>query len=88
MSEVISEISSFVVSNFLFGRGDGLTEDQSFLDTGIIDSTGVLELVAFVEQRFGITVADQELLPENLDSLRNLSAFIARKQAAQAGTGA
>lgn len=88
MDDVISEIKSFVVSNFLFGRDDGLNESQSFLDSGIIDSTGVLELVSFIEQRFGFTVADQELLPENLDSLRNLGAFVARKRAAMtAGTG-
>jgi acyl carrier protein len=81
MDTLVTEIKDFIVSNFLFGqRGDALTEGQSFLETGIIDSTGMLELVSFVEQRYGISIADRELLPENLDSLCNLSQFIARKR--------
>jgi acyl carrier protein len=77
---IAQEIKEFVVGNFLFGQeGDGLPEDQSFLETGIIDSTGVLELVGFLEQHYGITVADRELVPENLDSIRNASSFVARK---------
>lgn len=75
-----SEIKAFIISNFLFGQiGDGISADQSFLETGIIDSTGLLELVAFVEQRYGIAIADRELVPENLDSLTNISRFVARK---------
>jgi acyl carrier protein len=75
-----SEIKEFIVSNFLFGQdGDSLAEDQSFLESGVIDSTGLLELVSFVEQRYGIAIADRELVPENLDSLRNISQFVARK---------
>lgn len=78
---VVSEIRAFIVANFLFGQeGKGFTEDESFLETGIIDSTGLLELVAFVEQQYGISIADRELLPENLDSLKNISQFIARKR--------
>jgi acyl carrier protein len=81
MSEGIAkEIRDFVVTNFLFGQEEGrVTEDQSFLESGVIDSTGLLELVAFLEERFGISVADRELLPENLDSLANVSRFVARK---------
>jgi acyl carrier protein len=81
MSETIArEIKDFVVTNFLFGQlGAGLADDQSFLESGVIDSTGVLELVAFLEQRYGIAVADRELLPENLDSVQNVSRFVARK---------
>ena len=76
------ESSSFPTSST--GRtGRPRASDQSFLENGIIDSTGVLELVAFLEQRFGITVADRELLPENLDSVQNASAFVTRKLAAQ-----
>jgi acyl carrier protein len=75
-----SQIRAFIVSNFLFGQGgEQLQEAQSFLETGIIDSTGVLELVAFLEERFGISIADRELLPENLDSLRNATRFVERK---------
>lgn len=76
-----SEIKAFIVSNFLFGQeGSGFTDDQSFLETGIIDSTGLLELVSFVEQQYGISVGDRELVPENLDSLHNISHFVARKR--------
>jgi acyl carrier protein len=80
----LQAIKEFVVSNFLYGQDAGtLTDDQSFLENGIIDSTGVLELVGFLEQRFGIAVADRELLPENLDSLQNAARFVDRKLAAQ-----
>jgi acyl carrier protein len=79
-SSSLKEIREFVVSNFLFGQESGsLSDDQSLLESGIIDSTGVLELVAFLEQRYGISVGDRELLPENLDSIRNASAFVSRK---------
>lgn len=78
---VVSEIRAFVVANFLFGQEDkSFTDGDSFLESGIIDSTGLLELVSFVEQTYGISIADRELLPENLDSLKNLSQFIALKR--------
>ena len=85
MSNIDQEIREFIVTNFLFGQADAsVPDDQSFLESGIIDSTGVLELVAFLEQRFGIAVADRELLPENLDSVRNAAQFIERKLQAEA----
>lgn len=75
-----ADIKSFIITNFLFGQeGDGIAPDQSFLESGIIDSTGLLELVAFVEQKYGISIGDRELVPENLDSLQNISRFVARK---------
>lgn len=78
-----AEIKAFIVSNFLFGQeGSGIADDQSFLESGVIDSTGLLELVSFVEQQYGITIGDRELVPENLDSLKNISQFVARKLAA------
>lgn len=76
-----AEIKEFIVSNFLFGQeGTGFTDEQSFMETGIIDSTGILELVSFVEEKYGITIGDRELVPENLDSLRNISRLVARKR--------
>jgi len=84
---IATEIREFIVSNFLFGQQQPLADDQSFLEGGIIDSTGLLELVSFVEQRYGISIADRELVPENLDSLRNVSQFVARKQALAAPAG-
>ena len=88
MVETIArEIKDFIVTNFLFGQeGEALGGQQSFLESGIIDSTGLLELVAFVESRYQISIADRELMPENLDSLDNVSHFVARKlQTAEAG---
>ena len=78
-----SEIRAFIVSNFLFGQeGKGFADDQSFMETGILDSTGLLELVSFVEEKYGISIGDRELVPENLDSLHNISHLVARKLAA------
>jgi acyl carrier protein len=78
------EIRKFIVDNFLFGRDDGkLKSDTSFLDSGIIDSTGVMELVMFVERTCGIKIEDHDLDPANLDSISRLVKFIERKQAAQ-----
>lgn len=83
MEAISREIKQFVITNFLFGQDSGtLTDDLPLLENGIIDSTGVLELVAFLEQRFAISVADRELLPENLDSINNAAQFVQRKLAA------
>jgi acyl carrier protein len=76
------EIRQFIIDNFLFGRDDGtLKADTSFLDNGIIDSTGVMELVMFVEKSGGIKVEDEELDPQNFDSVSRLAKFVAGKQA-------
>ena len=82
MSDTIAQqIREFVVSNFLYGQdASNVTNEQSLLESGIMDSTGVLELVAFLEQEFGVVVADRELLPENLDSVNNAANFVARKR--------
>lgn len=81
MDTVKSEIKSFIVENFLFGQaGAAIADDQSLLESGVVDSTGLLELVTFLEQQYGIAVEDRELIPANLDSLANLTQFVARKQ--------
>lgn len=75
------EVRRFVVENFLFGEDDGsLQLEDSFLDSGVIDSTGVLELVTFLEQQYEIKIDDTELVPDNLDSISRVSSFIRRKQ--------
>lgn len=79
MNDNQNKIRTFIVENFLFGNADGLEDDTSFLEEGIIDSTGVLELVTFLEEAFNIKVDDEELTPENLDSIDNVTAFIERK---------
>lgn len=81
--ELRDQIKSYIVENFLFGDAEPLADDaMSLLDNGIIDSTGVMELVAFLEGDLGLTIADEELVPENLDSVANLTTFVTRKQAA------
>jgi acyl carrier protein len=72
-------VRNFIVDNFLFGAAEGLTDQISFLDEGIIDSTGVLELVEFLEKTFHFTVEDEELIPDNLDSIDNIEAFVQKK---------
>jgi len=74
-----SKVREFVVENFLFGDGEVLKDDTSFMEEGIIDSTGILELVFFLEEAFSISVEDDELVPDNMDSLANISGFINRK---------
>ena len=77
--ETARKIHSYIVEQFLFGEGgDGLTADVSLLDRGIIDSTGVLELAAYLEEEFGVKVRDEDLVPENFDTISNLSAYVAR----------
>jgi acyl carrier protein len=78
-TDVSADIRQFVVGNFLFGEGESLRNDDSFLETGIIDSTGVLELVGYLGKQFGITVEDHELVPENLDSVTQVASYVCRK---------
>ena len=80
MDSLEATLRSFVLNNFLFGQnGHVLQDDDSLLEQGIIDSTGVLELVSFLERDYGLTIEDEELIPENLDSVRNLASFVRRK---------
>lgn len=79
MSKLKNKIRPFIVENFLFGKDKNFRDDTSLIDEGIIDSTGVLELVGFLEQEFSIVVEDEELLPENLDSINNVVAYLERK---------
>ena len=88
MSDVKSKIRAFVIENYLFGDDDGLEESTSFLDTGIVDSTGILELINFISEEFRIFVEDEELVPENLDSINNVTAFIGRKAGMQSSAAA
>jgi len=81
--DVRESIRNYIVENFLFGDSAPLTDDgMSLLDNGIIDSVGVMELVAFLEQDHGLQIEDEDLVPENLDSVENLTAFVRRKQTA------
>jgi acyl carrier protein len=77
--ELQQELRQFIVDNFLYGRANGLADDTSFLDAGIIDSTGVLELISHLEQAYSIHLEDHELVPNNLDSINKVAAFLHRK---------
>ncbi|MBN2037580.1 MAG: acyl carrier protein [Chitinispirillaceae bacterium] len=81
MLDVITPVRAFIVENFLFGDAAKLAaDDTSFLNSGIIDSTGLLEVIQFLEETFAIKIEDDELLPENLDSLVNIQKFVERKK--------
>ena len=79
MPDVKNVIRNFIIENYLFGDDEGLEDTTSFLDKGIVDSTGILELIEFISEQFSIEVEDDELVPENLDSIDNVTAFIGRK---------
>jgi len=80
LHSITPEIRDYIARNFLFSdKGFQYSDDQSFLEEGIIDSLGIIELVSFVEKTYGISVADQELLPSNFDSVNKLSQYILSK---------
>jgi acyl carrier protein len=79
-NEVKTALKGFIVSNFLFGQGSLKFDDaDSFLEKGIIDSTGILELISYLEETYTINIEDDELIPENLDSVNAVDAFVLRK---------
>ncbi len=78
--EIKDQIRAFITSNFYVADASKLRDDDSFLDRGIVDSTGVLEVIAFLEKTFDIVVDDDEMLPENLDSISRVAAFVGRKK--------
>ena len=84
MNDLKQQLRAFITETFLFGVDEPFADGDSLMDSGIVDSTGVLELIEFLEDRFGLQINDDELVPENLDSIDNLVAFIGRKQTATA----
>lgn len=83
MTDTVKDrVEAFIIENFLFGDGSyELADTASLIENDIIDSTGVLELVAFIEDNFGIAMADSDIVPQNLDSLARIAAFIEAKAA-------
>ena len=77
------EIREFIVDTFLFGEDGGLTNDSSFLEEGIVDSTGIMQLVSFLQEQYRITIEDEELIPDNLDSIQKVQRFIEAKKGAK-----
>lgn len=80
-AEIKSKLREFITDNFLIGTDiETISDTDSFMEKEIIDSTGVLELTAFIETEFSIGIEDDELTPENLDSIEKLTNFIFRKK--------
>jgi len=73
------QVREFIASNFLYGQERNFSDSDSFLAEDIIDSTGVLQLVSFLEETYGITIEDEELTPDNLDSVSSVTSYLARK---------
>ena len=78
-TDIELEIYKFIVDNFMFGQADGLGYDESLLQKGVIDSTGVLELVTFLQDNFKITVEDDEIIPCNLETVKGIGAYVSKK---------
>ncbi len=74
------QIMKFITSNFYVADPATLTEETSLLDSGTVDSTGILEIISFLEQEFQIQIADDEMIPANLDSVSKIANFIGRKK--------
>ena len=79
MPSIEQEVRAFILDHFLLGNEDSLKNDDSFLEKGTFDSTGILELVSFLEQKYNIVLEPEELVPENLDSINFLTQFLQRK---------
>ena len=83
MQDTKSTVRSYILENFIMGgNAEQFQDGDSFMDHHIIDSTGFLEVITFLEETFGITVEDNEMIPENLDSLNNIEAYIKKKRIA------
>ena len=79
MNDYKEQLKDFIVDNFLFGDGDKLAIETPLFEKGIIDSTGVLELIAFIEENFNVSVTDEELVQENFSSLNAIDRFLKSK---------
>ena len=80
MPEIQSTIIDFIKENFIMGRSDTIIDvEESLIESGIMDSTGVLELVEFLEATFNIQIEDEELVPENLETVKNIIEFLKTK---------
>jgi acyl carrier protein len=78
---VKQELRQFIIDSFLFGRDQAFSDQDSLIENGLIDSTGVLELIAFLEEKYSMRIDQDEMIPDNLDSIERLSTFIRRKNA-------
>ncbi len=85
MDETEATLRTYIARNILFSEADyPYADDASFLETGVVDSLGVMELVLFVEERFRVDVQDRDVIPANFDSINSLSAFIRSRMGTKA----
>ncbi len=77
--EPVDTVKEFIIENFLFGNGEELNSSTNLFEKGIIDSTGIIELISFLEQTFKFPIADEELIMDNFTSLNNIKAFLQKK---------
>ncbi len=82
MRDVVDRVRAFILENFYVPEETGLADDTSLIVSGIVDSTGMLEVISWLEAEFGVAVEDREAVPENLESVARIGAFVARKRAA------
>lgn len=83
-SAIARNIRSFIVESFLLGQDTGFGDGESLLESGIIDSTGIMHVVAHLEETYGIAIEDDDLVADNLDSVERIAGFVGRKQAMKA----
>ena len=82
MLDIVKKIRNYISDNFMMGGDDSLISDNdSFLDAGILDSTGVIELVTFIEEEFEIEMTDEEIIPDNLDNIKSIESYVLLKTA-------
>jgi acyl carrier protein len=80
MNDIKTQVRQYILNNFLMGGDpERITDSVSFIEKGIIDSTGVLELISFLQETFGIRIEDAEMVPENLDSLEKIEKYVDSK---------
>jgi acyl carrier protein len=82
MEDVQQRVKRFVMENFFVSDPSEIGDDTSLIATGMVDSTGMLEVITFLESEFGVRVRDQEMVPGNLETIGRISAFVERKRAA------
>jgi acyl carrier protein len=85
MQAIQQRVKQFVVENFYVSDPSEIDDGTSLIATGLVDSTGMLEVIAFLETEFGIRIRDQEMVPDNLETIGRIAAFVERKQAARSG---
>lgn len=79
---VHDQVRQFVISNFYVADSASLRDDASLLDSGVVDSTGMMEVIAFLEKTYGMTIEESEMVPDNLDSILSIAAYVERKRQA------